>query len=161
MKLISWILLAISIAHVAIAQDEKPGKREEKIEQFKIAFLTSRLNLTSDEAQKFWPVYNQFSSELKNLRKGHKPGEPLSEEIDEMTNEEAGKMIDTEISNKQKEVEILKKYNTQFRQVIPVKKVALLFVLEREFNRELLRKIQERKGDGDRPPGDGPGRPRR
>lgn len=161
MKLISWILLALLIAQAAVAQDEKQGKREEKIEQFKIAFLTNRLNLTSAEAQKFWPIYNQFSNEMRSLRKGLKPGENLSDEIEGMTEEEAGKMIENEISNKQKEVEILKKYNTQFRQVISVKKVALLFALEREFNRELLRKIQERKGEGEKPHGKGPGRPNR
>jgi hypothetical protein len=52
------------------AQPPKPGhrgndpERREQIESMKIAFLTKRLDLTPEEAKKFWPVYNQYSEEL-------------------------------------------------------------------------------------------------
>src|ERR1035437_4885758 len=43
--------------------------RKEKMESMKIAFLTQKLDLTPDEAQKFWPVYNEFQKKREELRK--------------------------------------------------------------------------------------------
>jgi hypothetical protein len=48
------------------------GANREDIESMKIAYLTKKLDLTPDEAKKFWPVFNQFSEELKNVRSNRK-----------------------------------------------------------------------------------------
>ncbi len=58
----------------ATAQGKNGGKgmmiNREKIKAQKIAFFTQELNLTSDEAAKFWPVYNSFADEIKNIKEG-------------------------------------------------------------------------------------------
>ena len=48
---------------------ERQNERKENIEAMKIGFLTKKLDLTPEEAQKFWPVYNQYSDKMKELRK--------------------------------------------------------------------------------------------
>lgn len=151
LKMLTVILFLLSATLSTNAQPGKP-EREEKIEKFKIAFITERLDLTVEEAQKFWPVYNQFNNEMKELRKFRKPGADFKEELKNMSDADVEKMIDTEMANRQKEIDLVKKYNAQFKSVLPIKKVAMLYRLEREFQRELLDKLRDRKNDGDGPP---------
>ncbi len=57
----------------AYAQPEGgPANRKKQIEARKVAFITSELNLSPEEAQVFWPVYNQAQAERKALREKHK-----------------------------------------------------------------------------------------
>lgn len=69
MRKLYFILAFISIAGFAKAQNEQPSeKKQADIEALKVAFITKELELTPDEAQKFWPLYNQYSNELKNTK---------------------------------------------------------------------------------------------
>lgn len=91
MKKLYFLLAFLTIAGLAKAQEEQQPseKKVADIEALKVAFISKDLDLTPDEAQKFWPVYNQYSKELKatridnpdaldrdekvlNLRKGYK-----------------------------------------------------------------------------------------
>ena len=60
------LIIFIGGSSFAHAQDDE-GKRGERIQALKIAFITQKLNLTTDEAQKFWPVYSQYENEIKQL----------------------------------------------------------------------------------------------
>jgi len=69
MKKLYFLLAFITITGLVNAQDEQPSvKKQEDIEALKVAFITKELALTPDEAQKFWPVYNQYSNQLKTVR---------------------------------------------------------------------------------------------
>lgn len=69
MKKLYTILIFISITGFAKAQEEQPSeKKQENIEALKVAFISKDLELTPEEAQKFWPVYNKYSKELKNTK---------------------------------------------------------------------------------------------
>lgn len=65
------IVLMIGIAPLLSLNAQQEGGNENAIESLKIAFLTKQLDLTPEEAQKFWPVYNQYTMELKKMRKEH------------------------------------------------------------------------------------------
>ena len=60
--LFSIILL---LGQNALAQRGEGNNKErwERYKAEKVAFLTSHLDLTPEEAQKFWPVYNQMEKE--------------------------------------------------------------------------------------------------
>lgn len=69
MKKLYFLLAFITINILAKAQDEQPfEKKQENIEALKVAFISKELDLTPDEAQKFWPQYNQYSKELKAVK---------------------------------------------------------------------------------------------
>jgi hypothetical protein len=137
------ILLVVILSFPTLAQ---PGDKREDIESMKIAFLTRRLNLTPEEAKKFWPVYNQFSEELKSVRETrNKAGRDVKDNFQQMTDKEIEKVVDSEISYRQQELDILKKYNAQFKQTLPMRKVALLYRAEDDFKKELLERIKERR----------------
>ncbi|MDI1303936.1 MAG: sensor of ECF-type sigma factor, partial [bacterium] len=57
-KLFPILLLLISFSFYG--QGEKMREKKEQIKALKVAFLTTELKLTSNEAEKFWPVYNTF-----------------------------------------------------------------------------------------------------
>jgi len=137
------ILLSVLLSFPAFSQ---PGDKREDIESMKIAFLTRRLNLTPEEAKKFWPVYNQFTEELKVVRETrNKATRIVKENFQQMTDKDIEKVVDGEIIYRQQELDILKKYNIQFKQTLPMRKVALLYRAEEDFKKELLDRIKERR----------------
>jgi hypothetical protein len=80
-KIILSFLVSFFVVAVTMAQPpERPmgprgkGSRpsRENIEALKVAFMTKHLNLTIDEAQKFWPAYNACFEELKKARQEKK-----------------------------------------------------------------------------------------
>ncbi|MEP7168811.1 MAG: hypothetical protein ABI855_05525 [Bacteroidota bacterium] len=157
------VITLMSVASVSMAQPKrmmKGGDRKEEIEAMKVGFLTRKLNLSPEEAKTFWPVYNQFQNDLDKIREARR-GEIKDAKKDfmEMNDKDVEKIVDNEIIFRQNEVDIFKKYHSQFKQVLPIKKVAILYRTEEEFKRELLKKIQEKRGNvGDRrdPPPPGP-----
>lgn len=131
---------------------QPPGDRmedkKEKIEAMKVGFLTKRLDLTTEEAQKFWPVYNQFQSELENLRKNRKKEvKEAKADFSDLSDKEVEKVVDNEIVFRQSELDVIKKYHSQFKQVLPIKKVAVLYRTEEDFKRELLQRLQDRRNE--------------
>ena len=47
--------------------DHRPrGENREKIEMYKIQFITEKLSLTKSEAEQFWPVYEAHKNVMKD-----------------------------------------------------------------------------------------------
>lgn len=137
------ILFLLLIPAIGWTQRQKPA---EKIESLKIGFLTERLQLTPEEAKVFWPVYNQFQDELEKIRKQRKEGlRNLPEDLASMSEKDLEKIVDNEIVFRQEELDVIKKHHPKFKQVLPVRKVALLYKAEEDFKRKLLDIIKERK----------------
>ena len=59
-------LVFLLISSLSFAQDYK--ERREKVKALKVAFITEKLELTTEEAQKFWPIYNAFDEKQAELR---------------------------------------------------------------------------------------------
>jgi len=140
-----YIYLLVIVASISLNAMAQKGER---LEAMKIGFITERLNLNSDEAKVFWPVYNKFTDDMKKLRQSSKG--KISEEMADMptmTDAEAEKVLNDMVNFKIQEADLLKKYATEFKKVLPVKKVVLLFKAENDFKRELLKKLSQRNRD--------------
>jgi len=140
-----YIYLLAIIATISLNAMAQKGER---LEAMKIGFITERLNLSSDEAKVFWPVYNKFTDDMKKLRQSSKG--KISEEMADMpamTDAEAEKVLNDMVNFKIQEADLLKKYATEFKKVLPIKKVVLLFKAENDFKRELLKKLSQRNRD--------------
>lgn len=132
---------------------DKMDERREEIETMKIGFITKKLDLSSEEAKTFWPVYNKFQDELEAIRKQRRNDmRDLRENFKELNDKEAEKLIDNEIASRQKELDVMKSYHLQFKKILPVKKVLLLYRSEEDFKRELLDRLRDRKGGPPGPP---------
>ncbi len=141
------LLTIIGFTAISIAQPgPKHEEKKEKVEAMKIGFITQQMNLTPEEAQKFWPVYNQMNNEIESLRKErHLARENVKDNFETMTDPEFEKLINDELASRQKEFDIQKKYVAQFKAVVSIKKVAQFYRAEEQFKRKLLEKIQEKK----------------
>jgi len=120
------------------------AKMKDRIEPLKIAYITQKLSLTSEEAQKFWPIYNKLSEDLKKLRSNTK--DKLADELSElatMSDAEAEKTLNEMLNYKISEAEMIKKYAAEFKKVLPTKKVVMLYKAENDFKRELLKKLRD------------------
>lgn len=131
-------LFLLLIGGLAVAQDNR-----DKIESMRVAYLTKELDLSSKEAQTFWPVYNDYLDQLESLRKIRR--QQLKKISPEQMNEkEAEQYIDSEIGFRLREAEIQKQYYSRFKQVLPVKKAALLIRAEENFKRELIKQLKDK-----------------
>ena len=137
------LYLIISIAIVSFACKLKQEKDEEKLKVEKVAFFNQKLDLTSSEADNFWPIYNEYWR-LKNQIYDDKRTamKYCSKNIDKMTNEEIIKYADMYINFQKKESELLTEFNEKFKQVLPPKKVFIFYQTDYEFKTYLLQQIK-------------------
>jgi len=135
LTLVAVIALSTQLAQAQVGPEEKG----ERIKQFRVAIFTEVLNLTVEEAQGFWPVYNAFLDKREALLEQQKPGRQL----DGMNDAEVEEYIKKHFELKQRELELEKDLVQQLRKVLPPRKIAKLPIAEREFRESLLKKIQE------------------
>lgn len=150
-KIIAFTLFfALIVAASAQPGDSKHEDRWEKYRSEKIAFLTTNLELTPAEAQRFWPVYNQLEKERWESQKFRREMEEKvleAEEsmpdpkIKELTREFAGSM--------RKEADMLASYNEKFLEILPPRKVLKLYKSENEFRMYMIKKWRDRKRGDD------------
>ena len=144
-QILTTLILLLLTSTILIAQPRN-GERKEQIQAMKIAFFTKALSLTPEEAEKFWPIYNQYSDELEQLKKERKKNRTgIRDGFEGMSDKEVEEAVDRELVFQQQEVDIRKSYHTQFKKVLPVRKVARLYKAEVDFKRTLLKKIKENR----------------
>lgn len=152
-----WILLPLAFATNVFGQDDK--EKEDKIEALKVGFITKELNLTTSEAEKFWPIYNEMDGKMKELRQScRKINQELRESEDKISNDDARKKLNTLFENDQKELDLKKEYSEKFIKIIGEKRSLKLLSLEHEFRRVLLDRLKDRRG-GEHPDKKSHGKP--
>jgi len=128
-------------AMVATGQDGEQRERiKDKVKAQRVAYITQELELSETEAQKFWPVYNTYLSEIEQLRASLdlKPRRDMSDK-------EAEDLMVAMLDGRSKEIEIQKKYIQKMKTAVPAKKIAMLFKVEREFKEKVISNIKERR----------------
>ncbi len=129
--------------------DAPEPPRKEKVESMKIAFLTQKLDLTPDEAQKFWPVYNEFQKKREEIHKKRREEMKQSKgNLDSLSDKQIEAIVDGEMGIRQKNLDLEKEYHSKFKSVLPIRKVAKLYHAEDMFAHRLLEQISERGKDG-------------
>jgi hypothetical protein len=122
------------------------GQGFERIRSEKIAFFTRRLSLTSEEAEKFWPVYNDFSNRKQKLNQDmNSLVKYASQNYSNLSVEELEEAGDKIIDFQTSEAALAKEYHEKFKKVLPPEKVILLYATEVQFNSFLLNQLQERR----------------
>ena len=138
-----WISIAILLflgANLLSAQDV-PGRQRLKAQR--VAFITERIDLTPEEAEKFWPLFNQFENDKKDIQKKYKNPKRIAN----MTDEEIEKQLLDSIAKDQELLDLKKSYFSKFKKVISVRKIAMLQVAEKEFRRSIVDKLKENRGN--------------
>jgi hypothetical protein len=118
-----------------------PGDKYKEIETYKIAYLTEKLGLSSDEAKIFWPIYNDWEKEQGALRK-ERFQKMISfkkiTEIETLSDSQIQALITNDFAMKQRELNLEKKYYYKLKSNLPIKIVGKYYRAQETFKREIL-----------------------
>ena len=122
-------------------------EKKEQIKALKVAFLTTELDLTTSEAEKFWPLYNTFDDKQFELR--HQKMKTLMKRmndagLDKMTEKEASAFLAQMESNEEELFLLRKKFTANLKTIIPAIKIIKLRKSEEDFNRKLLQQYRDK-----------------
>ena len=145
-----FMLCLVAFSTVAFAQGppqkkgDEPKENKEKIQALKVTYITNKLQLTTKEAQAFWPVYNEFQAKNEQLRSQRKNVVKANGESQQLSDAELEKRIQQGFDMKQKELDLDKQYYAEFKKVLPIKKIAMLYQAERDFRKEVLKQAMDK-----------------
>jgi hypothetical protein len=110
-----------------LAQEQPDNKEQEKIQALEIAFISRKLNLNENEAQRFWPIYNEYKRDVRQVMLTQR-NNPKRDVLD----------------NEQMLIDVRKKYKERFVGVIGQPRMNKFFEAEREFRGVLLNQLKNR-----------------
>jgi len=140
MKTINLFILML-IANSLLAQPNT-CKHQEQIKAQKIAFLTQKLDLSVQEAQVFWPIYNEYEKKKDDLIDAQRSLAQKMMKTDNLSEKEMADLTDKYVELEQAEAKLLADYHIKFKKVLPINKVMILYTSDRMFKRELLKQLK-------------------
>lgn len=162
MKNIAIVLTILLYSGMAFGQKPNYDKKdmEQRMEQLKaekVAYFTSKMELNSETAQNFWPVYNAYEAEKMQ---GHKAFKSLLDtyrehkESDEtVSDEDYLKFADAMVNAKMNKAELLKKYHEKYKSILTPQQLVSFYRAEEQFGREMIKKYnshRNRNRDGEK-----------
>ena len=142
------IACVLAMGFAANASAQKENNWREKIMCEKIAFLTSELDLSTKEAQEFWPVYNEYMKDVENAQKAiYVSYKALNEAIKaEKPEKEIAKCLDEYLEAQEDKAELTTESVKKFRKVLSEAKVAKLYLAEEKFRRNQINRLHHNHG---------------
>jgi hypothetical protein len=147
MKTKQFFFIAVLIMILLQLQVNAQERSAEKIKALKIAYITERLSLTPEEAEIFWPVYNDFENrkgEINHSRR--KIGEEFNLNQETLSDAEITNLLDEGIKLNKEESELTLKFDKKLREILPPAKVMKLYIAEIQFRNYLINKFREQHG---------------
>ena len=132
----------IFILTSVFAQKNQNKRTFDDFKAQKIALISERTQLTPEEAQHFWPVYNELQQKKSEL---HKKNRQQNKDLSGLSEADFEKMNEDKIEMEIEKARFEKEYYLKFKQILPSQKIYQLYKAEKEFKRELLSSIQKRK----------------
>jgi len=137
-----------------VFQAAEAQRGREQLQSARIAFITERLDLTPETAQKFWPVYNQINEQKQALRK-EEFALRRSAASEELTEEKARELLEDMHAIKEKELKLAGEAIEKYQEVISASQTIKLVKAEEDFRRMVLDQLRERGGRKGGPHGKG------
>lgn len=139
------LIIALFLAgFTALAQDNNQQDAKSKLQAARIALITERLGLTPEQAQQFWPIYNEYGEqrrliqqEFRDARKGL--------DLNKLTEEQSRALIKTRMDGKQRQLNLETKYSDRLMDVINTRQLMALKKAEDDFRAMIIRRIEQRK----------------
>lgn len=136
------LLIGLFFTSSFFAQDD------EQIYALKVSYFTSELNLSSTEAERFWPVYNRNTQKYNSLKDGiWKSIKNRLNRIDELTDEESIQLLEDYTNYHDERLIYRLDFIEELKRVISAKKIMKLKKAEYNFNKKLLKQYRSKKED--------------
>ena len=142
-------LLLLLCSSMSLSAQRHP-RDFEKIESYKIQYLTEALDLNQEMAQQFWPVYNQYQKETREILKGRgelPPPEHEKPDFENMSDAELEKLVLEKLNDQKKLAELKIQYFEKFKKCLGTRGAAKYFRAELDFHRSLMRELGKRRRD--------------
>jgi hypothetical protein len=149
MKKLIYIFIACWIGVTVQAQDadeapQQNANAKEKIQAARIGLITQRLGLTPEQAEKFWPIYNEFTQKRTDLRQQYKSAERnINPNNPDPKQQQA--LVDLGFKIKQDELTLEKAYYGRLTSVISAQQMLNLHQAERDFRNIIINMLNNRR----------------
>lgn len=144
MKKILLLCIVIFIVNFSFGQRGPRGK----VKALKIAYITEQLDLSTKEAQQFWPIYNEHEEAMENLKRNERKSIRAIKEangLENISEQEAEDFLTNYVSTEEKKFLARKQLIKNLSNVIPNKKILKLVKAEMDFNKRLLKQLRDRR----------------
>lgn len=142
-KKVVILVLTVFLFLSVFSQNFNPEMRE-RIKSEEIAFITQKLNLSPEEAEKFWPVYNKYENKFIEIYKKRKDIHRKFKDLDTMKESDVENNINELIALDQQELDLKKARYAELKNILSIKKIAKLSFAESQFKRMLLMRLKKR-----------------
>ena len=146
-KLYPLLFLFLSFNFYGQSDKDNFKEKREQIKAMKVAFLTTELDLTSSEAEKFWPIYNTFDDKQFELRY-RKMKEYFKKmkgfDLDNLSEKEAAALLNQIEDNEEDLFNLKKKFIISLKGILPSVKIIKLKKAEEDFSRKLLQQYKDK-----------------
>jgi len=146
MKRILTLIICLSLFNIGFSQ--KRGNMHERVKAQKVAFITEKLSLTTEEAQQFWPIYNDFDEKTHDLKRQDLRKIREGMRKDNLSDSEANDLLEQFMAVEDKLHKAKKQLVNDLKGVLPSKKIIALKAAEDAFNRRLMEILKERRQNG-------------
>jgi hypothetical protein len=144
MKKIVIFLLIILSYPVSISSAQNPNL--EKLNNYKIGFYTKRLNLTSEEAEKFWPVYNEYQVQKNQIQlEKMKLNRTFNKSEGTLSDSQLGEIGDKYVDCIVQESALAVTFHKKLKTVLPPDKVIMYYQAENQYKVQLLNELQNQR----------------
>jgi hypothetical protein len=140
------IIFLLIMSTFPVIRSSAQNTNMEKLNDYKIGFFTKKLNLTSEEAEKFWPVYNNYQSQrnqiqLEKIRLNRNFNQNESTLNDKQLEEMGDKYVDCLVQ----ESTLAVTFHKKLKEVLPPVKVIRYYQAENQYKIQLLNELQNAK----------------
>ncbi len=141
------VVLFLLFSTTLMFGQRRPDK--EKIKSLKVAYITERLNLTSIEAQGFWPIYNAHEEKMESFREQERSGiYSKIRDMETLNDNEVERLLENLIALEESKQKANQQFLKDIQKVISAKKTFLLLKTENGFKRRLLQQYRQKQGGG-------------
>lgn len=146
MKTNKFLILIIFLLSISSFAQTHMEDKKEQIRTLKVGFITNELALTTDEATKFWPIYNAYDDKQFEIRhqkmKAFK--QRMDADLEKMSEKDAAALL-VQMENTEDELyQMRKKFVSNLKGVLPSVKIIQLKKAEEDFNRKLLQQYRNK-----------------
>jgi len=142
-KALIFLLLILTLPNMRLTAQ---NTNLEKLNAYKVGFFTKKLNLTSDEAEKFWPVYNEYQAQ-KNLIQLEKIKliRTFNQSESTLSDNQVAEIGDKLIACITQESALAVSLHKKLKEVLPPGKVIRFYQAENQYKVQLLNELQGTK----------------
>jgi hypothetical protein len=140
------ILLVVLFMYgfTAFAQNNKQQDARAKLESARIGLISERLGLTPEQAQQFWPIYNEYAEQRRSIQQEFRDARK-GLDLNKLTEEQSRALVKARMDGKQRQLNLETKYSDRLMDVINTRQLMALKKAEDDFRAMIIRRIEQRK----------------